>query len=103
MLAAIAGMLLETTPRVLLVWVLASVVGSMNRNANLARSRLSKQGPKWGLFFGRSSLGIEAFALKIAFTPDRAPKSAESWGLGPPSFMCARDYPFVFFLGKHCL
>ena len=41
MFAAIAGMLLETTPRVLLVWVLASVVGSMNRNANLARSRLS--------------------------------------------------------------
>ena len=46
----------------------------------------------------RPSRLVGIFAFVIAFTRNRAPRSAPSWGLGPPSFACARDYVLVFWV-----
>ena len=40
--------------------------------------------------------GLKLMSRVAVFSRDRAPQSAQSWGLEPPSFMCARDY--VLFL-----
>ena len=43
-----------------------------------------------------AALGIERSTSMAVFTFDHAPQSSKIWGLGPPSFMCARDYVLAF-------
>ena len=42
------------------------------------------------------ALGIEVSGSIVARSRDRAPKIAQSLGLGPPSFMCGVHYGRVF-------
>ena len=46
-----------------------------------------------GAFF---ALGMERTRFMIVFSRDRAPQSAQSWGLGPPPSTCAHDYVLAF-------
>ena len=45
-----------------------------------------------GEFERENALGIEVLSYAVEFSRDRAPRSAKSYGLGPPSFMCGVHY-----------
>ena len=62
---------------------------------HIKRSKKQRRG-SFGDLPSSCSGDIEHRAFIIVFTRDRAPKSAQSCGLAPPSFMCARYYVLAF-------
>ena len=70
--------------------------GAPRARSRVARGEVADDGvlPRFAWDFG--ALAIERTRFEIVFSRVRAPRSARSWGLGPPPSTCAHDGVLAF-------